>query len=85
MSVLSGVSIVVNNYNQKSYVSAAIESALAQDHPECEVIVVDDASTDGSQELIERYAGRVKIMLRKKTDFSWRRSGVPGRWRAIRS
>jgi len=66
MSALPGVSILVNNYNQGSYVGAAIESALAQDHPECEVIVVDDASTDGSQAVIERYAGRVRTVLREQ-------------------
>ena len=63
---MPGVSIIVNNYNQRRYVGAAIESALAQDHPACEVIIVDDASTDGSQDLIKRYADRAKILLREQ-------------------
>lgn len=41
------VSIVIPCYNKRAYVAAAIESALAQTAP-CEVIVVDDGSTDGS-------------------------------------
>ena len=63
MSELPGVSIVIGNYNYAQFVALAIESALAQDHPRCEVIVVDDGSTDGSQELIERYRDRARIIL----------------------
>jgi glycosyltransferase involved in cell wall biosynthesis len=40
------VSIVIDNYNYARFVGAAIESALAQSHERCEVIVVDDGSTD---------------------------------------
>jgi glycosyltransferase involved in cell wall biosynthesis len=63
MDELPGVSIVISSYNYAQFVALAIESALAQDHPRCEVIVVDDASTDGSQEVIERYRDRVRIIL----------------------
>lgn len=49
------VSIVVNNYNYERFLGAAIESALDQTHPNCEVIVVDDGSTDGSRDVISRY------------------------------
>lgn len=48
------VSVVVGTYNSGPYAAAAIESALAQDHPCCDVVVVDDASTDGTQEVISR-------------------------------
>lgn len=58
-----GVSILVSNYNLERYVGAAIESALAQDHPKCEVIVVDDASTDRSLEVIARYSGRIRTVF----------------------
>jgi glycosyltransferase involved in cell wall biosynthesis len=63
MDELPGVSIIVGNYNYAQFVALAIESALAQDHLRCEVIVVDDGSTDGSQEVIERYRDRVRIIL----------------------
>jgi glycosyltransferase involved in cell wall biosynthesis len=65
MTALPGVSIVVNNYNLARYLGVAIESALAQDHPDVEVIVVDDASNDGSREVIARYKGRVRAVLRE--------------------
>jgi glycosyltransferase involved in cell wall biosynthesis len=63
MSKLPGVSIIIGNYNYAQFVGAAIDSALAQDHSRCEVIVVDDGSTDGSQAVIERYRDRTRVIL----------------------
>ena len=59
---LPGVSIVIDNYRSERFVAEAIDSALAQDHPLTEVIVVDDASPDGSWAIIERYADRAHVM-----------------------
>lgn len=56
------VSILVNNRNYAAYVGAAIESALAQDHPDCEVIVADDGSTDGSWQVIESFGTRIRAL-----------------------
>ncbi|PXA96487.1 hypothetical protein DMC18_01345 [Caulobacter sp. D5] len=52
---LSKVSVVIPNYNYAEFVGAAIESALALDWPDVEVIVVDDGSTDHSKDVIGRY------------------------------
>lgn len=49
------VSIIITNYNYAAFLPEAIESALAQDYPRCEVIVLDDASTDDSVEVACRY------------------------------
>jgi len=57
------VSIVVNNHNYRRYVGAAIDSALAQDHPRVEVVVVDDGSTDDSPAVIAAYCPRVRAVL----------------------
>src|SRR5207237_7598047 len=59
-----GVSIIVVNYNNERFLAAAIDSALNQDHPLCEVIVVDDCSTDNSRTLIAQYGDRVRSVLR---------------------
>jgi len=50
----ASVSVVIPCYNQVSYLEAAIASAYDQSCPPVEVIVVDDGSTDGSWELLER-------------------------------
>lgn len=59
------VDIVIDNYNYERFVSAAIESALAQSHPLLNVIVVDDGSTDRSRERIGEYEGRVEIVVKE--------------------
>ena len=55
------VSILIPVYNARPWVAQAIESALAQTWPNKEVIVLDDGSTDGSIEVIQPYAGRVRV------------------------
>jgi glycosyltransferase involved in cell wall biosynthesis len=40
------------------FLAEAIDSALNQDHPVCEVIVVDDGSTDNSRAVIARYGDK---------------------------
>jgi glycosyltransferase involved in cell wall biosynthesis len=42
------VSVVITTYNRRQYVRAALESVLAQDYRDKEIIVIDDGSTDGS-------------------------------------
>jgi glycosyltransferase involved in cell wall biosynthesis len=58
------VSILINNYNYARYVSTAIESALAQSYPHCEVIVVDDGSTDDSKAVIAAFGDRIKPIFK---------------------
>ena len=52
------VSIVIPSYNAAPWLPAAIDSALAQTHSPCEIIVVDDGSTDDSLALASRYSDR---------------------------
>jgi len=54
MSYRPFVSVVIPTYNRSQHVNAALESALAQTYSELEVIVVDDGSTDGTGETIQR-------------------------------
>lgn len=59
------VSIIINNYNYGRFLREAIDSALNQTYPHVEVIVVDDGSTDGSQEIITSYGDRVIPVLKE--------------------
>ncbi len=58
------VSILVNNYNYARFLPRSVGSALAQTYPHVEVVVVDDASTDGSQEIIHAFGQRVSPVLK---------------------
>jgi len=62
---LPPVSVVMAVYNGERYVGEAIESVLRQTHRDFEFIVVDDHSTDGTREIVERYArddGRIRLI-----------------------
>ena len=49
-------SILINNYNYSKYVVECLQSAVRQTHSDVEIIIVDDGSTDGSQDLIATFA-----------------------------
>jgi glycosyltransferase involved in cell wall biosynthesis len=58
------VSVVIPCFNQGHYLGEAIESVLAQTHPELELIVVDDGSADNSYEVAARYPGVRRLRQR---------------------
>jgi len=60
------VSIVTPSYNQAAFLADTLESVLAQDYPRIEYLVVDDGSTDGSVEIVERYADRLTWWARQE-------------------
>lgn len=61
MQDLPKVSINIPTYGQAHYIERAIESALAQDYPNLEVIVADDCSPDNTSEVIKKYANDTRF------------------------
>jgi glycosyltransferase involved in cell wall biosynthesis len=62
------VSIAITVYNQAHYISQAVESALAQDYPNLEVVVSDNHSTDAIELTMNKYLqdSRVKYFRNEK-------------------
>lgn len=56
--------VVVTCYNYRDFVVEAVDSALAQTRPPKQIVVVDDGSKDGSQDLLrERYGDDARVTL----------------------
>jgi glycosyltransferase involved in cell wall biosynthesis len=53
------ISVITAVYNNAGTIAQALESTLSQSHDDIELIVVDGASTDGTQEVIARYRDRI--------------------------
>ena len=58
-------SIIINNYNYGRYIKKAIDSALSQTHTNCEVVVVDDGSSDDSVSVIQSYGDQIVSVLKE--------------------
>lgn len=59
------VSVIVPVYNGAKYIQKAIESILSQTYRHYEIIVVDDGSTDGTREKLERYQNKICYLFQQ--------------------
>jgi glycosyltransferase involved in cell wall biosynthesis len=57
------VSIIIPCYNASRWIDDALSSALSQTWPRCEVIAIDDGSTDDSLERLQRFASKGVVVL----------------------
>lgn len=58
----SRISVIIAVWNGEKYLRKAIESALEQDYPNIEMIVVNDGSTDGTQQVIDAFGSRIRSL-----------------------
>ena len=70
------VSVIVPIFNQAPFIRETVDSVLAQDYANVELVLSDDGSTDGTTEILREYAAsdpeRVKVVA------SERNTGIAG-------
>ena len=52
------ISVIMPSYNHEHFIAEAIESVLGQTVRDLELVIIDDASTDESRSIIEKYSNR---------------------------
>lgn len=60
------VSVIIPTYNSRKYIEEALNSVFKQTYKDLEIIVVDDGSIDGTEELLKKY--KDQIIYIKKTN-----------------
>src|SRR5229473_4557586 len=56
------VSVTIVTYNSGRFIKRCLESVLDQKYPQVEIIVVDNASTDGTVDILEQFEDRCEIV-----------------------
>lgn len=81
------VSVVIPTYNRAKFVTKAIDSVLAQTYKDYEIIVIDDGSTDNTQEVLEPYMDKISYIYQGNAGVSAaRNTGIrtaSGKWIAF--
>ncbi len=64
------VSIIIPAFNAERWIARAIESAIAQEWPDVEIIVINDGSTDDTEEVCLTYSGQIRYYYQKNRGVS---------------
>ena len=66
MSQLELVSVTLVTYNSGRFIKKCLESVLAQKYSDLELIVIDNASTDGTIDILEQFEGRCRLVYNEE-------------------
>ena len=59
---MNSISVIIPSYNRAHLLPRCLDSVIAQDHAPCEIIVVDDGSTDSTQTLLRRNYPEIRLV-----------------------
>ena len=68
--MVPSVSVIIPTYKHRQYVTQAVESVLAQTYKNFEIIVVDDGSTDGTQDILAPFLDRIHYIYQSNQGLS---------------
>ncbi len=81
------VSVIITTYNAAPYLSAAVDSVLAQTYRDFEVLLIDDGSTDNTCQVLEPYLDRLRYIYQDNQERSAARNNgmqhAAGSWIAF--
>ena len=56
------VSVTIVTYNSGRFIKRCLESVMEQQYPRMEIIVIDNASTDGTADILEQFSERCRVV-----------------------
>ena len=62
-SMPASVCVTIVTYNNRQFIERCLRSVFEQNYPPAEVVVVDNASTDGTVDVIRRWRSRIRLIL----------------------
>ncbi|MEA3500414.1 MAG: glycosyltransferase, partial [Candidatus Marinimicrobia bacterium] len=81
------ISVIIPVFNRENTISRAIDSVLNQTYKPLEIIVVDDGSTDKTDDILKSYSDKIKVIHQKNSGVSAaRNNGIKnsvGKWIAL--
>ena len=69
-SAINSISVIIPTYNRGNIIGRALDSVFNQSHSPCEIIVVDDGSTDNTAEIVKKLYPEVKYLYQSHTGVS---------------
>jgi len=60
------VSVTIVTYNSGRFIKRCLESVLAQKYPNCEILIIDNNSTDGTIDILEQFEDRCTVVYNEE-------------------